>query len=750
MRISFVILMAVFLYAIGFLANWQLFNGEELYATVFEQSLRTTSLSPQRGTIYDANGKVLAQSASVWSVVLEPVSISGNDERTEEETKALIARELAEILDMDEEYILGLTNQNSYFTYVKRKIEDEVKNEILAFMEEYNIGSGVRFLSEYKRYYPYGTLASPLIGFVGTDNNGLNGLEYQYENELSGTTGTMLSMKNALGGDMPFQYEQYISSENGYDLVLTLDETVQSIAEKYLIEGIEKYGVEKGGTAIVMDVETGGIIAMASADNFDLNDPFTVYDQVVLAEIDALPEDEQSQAYSDALYTQWRNKAVSDTYYPGSVFKTVTGAAALDSGTITEHTTYNCAGSYVAYPGTSPIHCWIHGSHGDLNVTGGLTNSCNPFFMQAAEDMGAELFFSYFEAFGFTEKTGIDLPGEATGVYFDQEDLGPIELATVSFGQNFGVTPMQMLTAIAAVANGGYLVTPHLVDRMLDSDGNVVESTEETEKRQVISSEVAGIIADAMAENVESGTATTGAVAGYDIAAKTGTSEKMEQYLSAGGEEPMQYISSFAGFAPADDPKYAVLVYYDEPDREIASGARQAGPVFANIMSEILPYLGVEKNVEDTMYADMQTETPNVVGLTVKEAQDFLDTKGLEWEVYNGDFLSGDTGYDENAVIKMQIPPSDYTMPIDGKVIISTESSINSVHMVAVPDFEGKSISECYQLASSAGLQVLIYGDDGTGDLRAITQTQTPEMLVKPGTVVSVNVADISGIEVVD
>ncbi len=731
MVIVFMFAMALMLYAVGYLINWQLVRGQEMSMRVTNQSLVSTTLTPERGTIYDSTGKVLAQSASVWTVALEPLLIK-------EEDKAIIASELSKILDLEETYVLDKTNESNYFTYIKRKIEDDIKNEVLAFMDEYDISTGIRLVSDYKRYYPYETVASSVIGFTGTDNNGLAGIELQYEDELSGTEGQMVTLRNAAGGEMPVQYEQLVEEQDGYDLVLTIDETIQSICEKYLLEGIEENGAKNGATAIVMDVNTGAIKALATGDQFDLNDPFTLANEEVVQEINLLPEDEQNEAYNTALYQQWRNKAVSDTYYPGSVFKMVTASALLDSGTVTENTTYICTGSHVPSTGVDPIACWVGSpGHGEVTVREGITYSCNPYFMQASAHMGAGTFFDYFDAFGFTSTTGIDLPGEAGSIYYEAEELGPVELATESFGQNFSVTPIQMITAVAAVANGGYVVQPHVVDKIIDSDGTVVQSADTEYKRQVISEETAAKVGEYLEENVTDGSGTTGAVIGYEIAGKTGTSEKIDKW-NQDRTQDLEYIASYAGFAPVDDPQYALLVFFDETESP-ASGGRQAGPVFSGIMSEILPYLEVSQEFGDVEYDQYVKDTPNVMGMTISEAKSAISNAGLTWEVYGG---SGDSD-----IVNMQIPFSGSIIPEGGKVIISNQSIVSDNHMVEVPDFTGESVDSCRYIANNAGLQIIISGSSGSGDLRAQYQSISAGELVRPGSVITVSVSDYSNME---
>ena len=741
--ISFAIIMCVLIYAVGYLINWQLIRGEEMSAKVSNNSLKTTVLTSERGTIYDATGtKILAQSAAVWTVTLEPLLI-------EKDKREIIADELSAILNLDRDDIYEKTQKKSYFVYLKRKVEDDIRQQILDMMEEYNITSGIRLISDFKRYYPYGTTAASVIGFTGTDNEGLTGIELQYNNELSGTAGRMVSLKNGVGGDMPFQQEQLVEAENGYDLVLTIDETIQSIVEKHLREGVERYGAQKGATAVLMDVNTGGIIALAEGDTFDLNDPFTVYDDEVVAEIELLPSEEEQQiAYNEALYTQWRNKAVSDTYYPGSVSKMVTVAAALDSGAITEDTTFNCTGSYKPWVDhsdgskTVEIDCWRSRGHGVQNARAGLCNSCNPFMMQTAEKMGSDMFFDYFSAFGFTEKTNIDLPGESNSIYYDKESLGPVELATESFGQNFSITPIQMITAACAVANGGYIVQPHLIQRMIDQDGNIVETSSASYKRQVISDDVSAMLTDYMLENATTGTGKTGYVPGYRVVGKTGTSEKIAEYNNnPDPNKEMTYVVSYCGYAPAEDPQYALLVYFDTPTIGKASGGQMAGPVFANIMSEVLPYLEVETKITDQDYEYNVIYAPNVVGETFADAKKRFEEIGLNYEIYGSDMADTD-------IINLQIPSGSTAVPREnGKIIISKESSYPEYDMVSMPDFSGYSVNDCLYLARINELQIIITGMTASGNGTAQNQNIPVGTMVRKDSVVEVAVVDFAGLE---
>lgn len=727
------------------LVHWQVFRGEDLSQAALNQSLRSTTLSATRGTIYDATGKVLAQSASVWTVVLEPAYFK--DYEDPEAVRRTVAQGLSQILDMDEEEVYEKTQGNSYFVYLKRRVETDVRDEINEFLENNKISAGVRMIEDYKRYYPYGTVASTVLGFTGTDGQGLEGLEMQYDTELRGTAGRLISSQNALGTDMPFEYEQYVEAENGYDLVLTIDETVQSVLEKYLAEGVEQFKVKNGAVAIMMDVDTGAILGMATTPTYDPNDPFTIYDEDLQAEIDALSGDEQDEAYNAAQLKQWRNKAVSDTYYPGSVFKMCTYAMGLEEGVVTEQSTFNCGGSIMVEGWNEPIHCWRHSGHGLETFREGLYNSCNPWAIHIGQLLGAETFGKYREAFGFTESTGIDLPGEATTLYHSVSDMAnvAVDLATESFGQNFSITPVHMITAAASIANGGYLVTPHVVDRVVDQEGNIIQTADTSYRRQVVSEETSAAIVDILRENVEHGTATGGYVAGYRICGKTGTSEKMDKW-NEDRSQPMEYIASFCGFAPAEDPKYALLVFFDEPDGEenggYTGGNAVAGPYFAKMMEEILPYLGVEAQYSEEEYAALDTVSPAVTGLTLEEAYEKLESAGLSYTVIGEE----DGGV---ATVTAQVPESGGAVPKDGKVVLYTEGYDEDSTYVTVPNFVGYDVTNASYLASINGLQISVSGS-ASSTAEATSQSIAEGEQVKNGTVISLYFVDNTNAETGD
>lgn len=776
---------------VGNLIRWQVVRGEELKTAAVDQSLTSTALTPMRGTIYDATGtKILAQSASVWTVALEPNYI--NKEKGDD---VKIAKGLSEILGLDYETVLKKAQQSSYFTYVKRKVETDVRDRILEMIDAEEISRGIILMEDYKRYYPYGTTASTVLGFTGTDNQGLAGIEIQYDDELSGTAGRLVSAKNAIGTDMPFQYDQYIEASDGYDLVLTVDETVQSIVEKHLEAGLEACGALEGATAVVMKVDTGAILALATKGDYDPNSPFTIseeaeaaipqkveemlkaaqekeqqelnklqldidtaetdearkaaekalrdYDRLTTEDLAALRETYTDQAYGEAQNKQWRNKAVSDTYYPGSVFKMITGSMALEAGVATEESTYTCTGKWI-FEGLNvePINCWYHPGHGTETFVDGICNSCNPYMIWLGQKLGAQTFFEFFSAFGFTERTGIDLPGEAGSLYYDAEHLNVVELATESFGQNFSITPMQMITAICAVANGGYLVQPHVVDRMLDSEGNIVQTTDTSYKRQAISEDVSARMTKILQRNATSESGKNGYVAGYRVAGKTGTSEKVALYWqekAEGKDRGMQYIVSYGGYAPADDPQYALLVFYDEPQIGNPSGASQAGPIFAAIMEEILPYLGVDPQYTESEYENLADTAPNVIGCTIGEAKQQLEEAGFDWTVadYTGD-------NEDDQLVTVQVPSPGASIPKQGMVALYTAEPKEEDY-VEVPSFVGYDLDTCEYLAEIGDVQVLVTGSGSSG--YAQSQDTAAGTRVKRGTVIKISFVSSGGVE---
>ncbi len=710
--------------AIARLFYFSIIRGDELQQRAYSQQLNDTTISAKRGVIYDTNGKILAQSATVWQVVLVPKYIETDEQRT------YIAQRLAEILDLDQESVYNKTKGNTYYSVVKRQVETVEKDKIIKLVDEldekFDLGDAIYMIEDYKRYYPYGDFASTVIGFTGSSGEGLEGIEYQYDSYLTGTPGRIITAKNANGTDMPFEYEQKIEAQDGNNLVLTIDENIQHIMEKYVQQGIEENKVINRAVAIMMEVETGAILGMAVEGGYDLNDPLTIADEATVKEIASLPASEQDAATNDALAKQWRNKAVADTYYPGSVFKVITSSMGWSEGVINDNSSYSCGGSYIPFEGANAIHCHYTSGHGTQTFTQALCNSCNPAFMQIGNGVGAEKFWEYYQAFGFSEKTGIDLPGEQSDIFFGDGtgEMAPMDLAVASFGQNFAITPIQMVTAVSAIGNGGKLMQPYVVREITDSNGNVVESRSPVEKRQVISEEVAQKVIDAMEENAATGSGKNGYVTGYKVAGKTGTSEK--KVYNADGSQ--QYIASYCGFAPADDPKVCLLVYFDTPTGASYYGSSVAAPVFANIMSEVLPYLNVETKYTEDEVSRMDTTASNYVGMSVSEAETQVQQGGFTAVVYG----EGDT-------VVSQVPTAESRLPQSGTVVLYTDEESLSEDVVEVPDLTGMSVADANATASYYNLNISIVGSNAEGEGISYSQDIAAGSKVKSGTVISVN-----------
>ena len=748
--------------AAGSLFYWQIVRGEDMSSAALNQSLHSTTLPAMRGTIYDATGtKVLAQSASVWTVVLEPAYLYDD-----EDLRRTVSNGLAPILGLDAEDIYEKTGDgSSYYTVLKRQVETETRDQINKFLADNKIESGIRLIDDYKRYYPYGTVASNILGFTGTDGQGLGGVETYYDEELSGTEGRLISARNAWNTDMPFEYEQYVEAEDGHSLVLTIDETVQSILEKYLAEGLQTYMVQNGAVAVLMNVDTGAILGMATNPYYDPNDPFTVLDETLLDKVRADMEEDiedelalaeasgdqdaiqeltidEDAVYNQALNLQWRNKAVSDTYYPGSVYKMCVGAMALEEGVVTLDSTFTCTGNMPVEGVEGGINCWKREGHGLETFAAGIYNSCNPWMIHIGQLLGADTFCKYREAFGMTESTGIDLPGEAATMYHAYEDMVPADLAVESFGQNFAITAVHMITAASAIANGGYLVQPHVVDRILDSDGNIVSTADTSYRRQVISEETSRAIIDILQYNAESGSATGGYVAGYRIAGKTGTTEKIADW-NASNSDVKTYIASYCGFAPAEDPKYALLVFFDEPNWEengVGNGGNAvAGPIFAKIMEEVLPYLGVEAQYNEEEAELLDTTAPSVTGMTLDQAYAVLEEAGLSYTVL-GDESDG------SIAVTQQVPASGTAVPKDGQVVLYTSGYDEASTLVTVPDFTGLDLVNANYVASLSGLQVSVSGSTGEGATVTSQALEEGEQ-VPMGTVISLTFVNNSNAE---
>lgn len=705
--------------AIARLGYLTVVQGSSLQEDAVGQQLKDTTIPAKRGTIYDANGKVLAESASVWQVVMAPIYF-----KTDEQRKAA-AEGLSEILGLDYDNVYEKTTQESYYVVVKRKIEVEARDKVLELIdtlsEEYDCGNVIQLLDDYKRYYPQNDLASCVIGFTGSDEQGLEGVEYQYDSYLSGTPGRIITAKNARGTDMPFQYEQNVEAEDGNSIYLTIDETVQSICEKYMKQGIADNNVLNRGVCIAMDVNTGAILAMVTVDGYDLNDPYTLPKETQ-KKINALSEKKQAQAESEALAAMWRNKAITDTYMPGSVFKMCTASMALEEGKVNDSSTFVCTGSIVV--GGETIHCSHLEGHGTQNFVQATSNSCNPAFIQIGQLLGINKFCQYYQGFGFSEKTGIDLPGEADDSFWKEGTMTDVDLAVASFGQNFSITPIQMITACSAVANGGYVLQPYVVSKITDSNGNVIKNVEKKVKRQVVSKAISDKMNEILAYNTETSGASQGYVAGYKVAGKTGTSEKKGVKVISSFDE--DYIASFCGYAPADDPQIAMLVFFDTPSGGAYYGSQVAAPVFINIMSEVLPYLEIKTEYTESELEYIDVSAGDYTGMTVSEAESAAQTDGFTTTV---------KGNGEKVIA--QIPAVSSKIPSGGNVVLYTDDTSRS-ETVTVPNLVGYSAAEVNNVASAYGLNVSFSGASDTGVV-STSQDVTEGTSVSPGTVITVS-----------
>lgn len=721
----FIILVIGFGAAITRIAFLQVVKGEELSQRAVEQQLHDTEIPAKRGTIYDRAGRVLAQSASVWRVVMAPAYFQEDEERE------FVAKELSEILNLKYDEVYEETQGNTYYVSVKRKIETKERNKIIKLQEEISekydhLDNVIQLLDDYKRYYPYNELASTVIGFAGDDGQGLAGVEFQYDKYLSGKNGRLISAQNSYGTDMPFDYEQNIEAENGNNLVLTIDENVQAILEKYMAQNIIDFNVYNRGCGVMMDVTNGEIIAMATVDGFDLNDPYTITSEVAKEKINSITDKKKkAKAKSEAVTEQWRNKAISDTYYPGSVFKIVTSAMCLEEGVVTPEDSFFCSG--VVKVADKEIHCHDHNGHGTETFEQAIINSCNPAFMQMGAKIGAEKFWQYYQAFGFSETTGIDLPGESDDIFFSEDgSMTEVDLAVGSFGQNFSITPIQMVTAVSCVANGGNLIQPHVVKQIQDEDGNVIQNFDTTFKRKVVSPQVAEVLNGILERNSEQGGVKNGYVAGYKVAGKTGTSEKL---IDANDDGEDDYIASFVGYAPANKPKYALLIFFDTPVGGAYYGSQVSAPVFSAAMEEILPYLGLETEYTDEELENMDSTADTYVGLTSDEAISKIEAQELIPVV---------RGAGEKVIAQM--PETGSMVPNGGTVVLYTDKD-SAKEKIEVPDFTDMPVYDVNNTALSMGLNISMKGASSSGDSIATQQSLPPGTKVSEGTVITVTFA---------
>ncbi len=700
----------LFIFLVFRLAYLQLVKHDYYSSLASSQQLRDTVVSAQRGTIYDTNMNILARSATVWTVALTPRSIP-------EENYDKISTFLSGKLDVPYDTVHSKCEETGYYSIVKRKVDKPVVDEIQEFMKREKVG-GITFTEDTKRYYPYGSLASQVLGFVGTDNNGLYGLEAYYESYLAGISGRLLTAVNAQGANVYYEYETETEAEDGYSLVLTIDTEIQKHLEDALYQIYDEHNVSNYTCGIIMKVKTGEILGMAGYPDFDPNDPLTILDPDMAS---ALEEITDEDAYLDALgkaqTEQWRNRAISDVYEPGSVFKVVTASAALETATFKTDDEFYCPGYYWVTPSIR-MYCAHHNGHGHETFEDAVINSCNPAFIEIGTTMGAKTFFDYFRGFGLAERTGIDLPSEAEPIFYSDKNMGIVELASSSYGQSNAITPIQMITAVSAAVNGGYLVQPYMVKEILDSNGNVVKNNTTTVKRQVVSEETSRVMCGILEKVVEESNGANAYVAGFRLGGKSGTGEK----LNSDGSE---YVASMCVFAPADDPEIACLIMVDGAHSYSIYGGIIVAPVIGRVMSEVLPYLGVEAVYSEDELANVNVYIPNVMDYSLTSAYAAMQKKGLEYLVIGN-----------GTEVINQYPAGGTSIPKGSTIILYTEET--EPRMTAVPDLTGFSVSYIKALFSSLGLNLKINGSAASSAV-AVSQSVAPGTEVQEGTLISVD-----------
>ena len=711
---------------------------------------RSTNLTATRGVIYDANMNVLASSSTVETVFIDPNEIAEQMKQPENSNLLdQIARGLGEILDVEPSFVYEQAADKQYrYKVIKRKISEELADEVRAFISENSI-TGVYLETDLKRYYPNSSLAAQALGFVSSDNVGSEGLEAYYNEELSGTAGKVVTSKGNYGSEMLYTYEKYYDASDGSSLITTIDATVQAYVEKNLQNAIDKYDIKNGAFCIVMDVNTGEIKAMATLGSYDPNNYLEIYDDTTALLLEneraaALALPEASAAYEAAIETykqdvaaarmaQWRNRCVSDGYEPGSTFKLITLASALDSGAVTLNDSFYCGGQEKFTGREQILNCWKSAGHGAQTTAQALGNSCNIAFGHIGLRMGGDTFYDYLKSFGVMEKTGVDLPGEASGLFYERKYLndpanyGTSYLITSSFGQSFRITPMQLVRAVAAIVNGGYVLEPYIVSEVVDADGNTVQKNEKTVLRQVISQQTSETMRTLMEQVVTEGTASAAKTPGYRVGGKTGTSEKLDEY-DENGQQVKDKIVSFVGVAPIDDPKYVVLVALDTPAYSensekytvhgmYISGGLMAAPTVRDIFLDILPYLGVEPDYGSEDIRGVNFTVPDVIGMDETEAGELLAEKTITYRVVGS-----------GSVVTDQLPVAGSQVPGNSQIILYMGAEKQATR-VEVPDFIGCSVADVNYLASNAGLYVQAKGTDRT-DVYVLAAYQD----IEPGT----------------
>lgn len=715
------IILILLIVRIGYL---QFVDGAELKEMAYKQQSTNQIISTKRGTIYDATGKALAISAAVDTITVNPnkIKVSNKDEEIANmKTKALkenLATALSEIFELDYEETLAKLNSSNSVETIAKKVETDKVEKLKKWMEDNNYSSGINIDEDTKRYYPYNNLASNLIGFCGTDNQGLEGIESYWDSVLTGTPGKITTSKNAVQDFIPDKDETYIAEKNGSNITLTVDLNIQTIIEKYLKQAVIENDCNRGGSVVVMEPSTGNILGMASYPDYDLNTPFEPTETMQDG------WDEKSSAEkSDALAKVWRNICVSNTYEPGSTYKIITAAAGLEENVVDTDTKndFMCTG-YEKFADNVRINCWKTSSHGAQTLRQALENSCNPALMQLGKRLGATTLYKYYDAFGLFEKTGIQTSGETKGIFFQLDKIGPVELATMSFGQRITVTPLQLITAVCAVANDGKLMQPRIVSKVENMDTGAVTVTDTKEVRQVISKETSEKLCDMLESVVTDGTGKYGQVAGYSIAGKTGTSEPSP------GKADEGYVASYVAFSPSEDAQVAILVTLYDPQGSSHQGGSIAGPVVSQMLSEILPYLevptdGTVENVQSNTSSEYETKTlPDVRNKTIAEAKKIIEDYGFTCQ-YSGD---------SSAIVSDQVPKPGTSL-LSGAIIKLYEEGNDARVSTTVPNLKGMSLAQAKNSLKAVGLN-LHYTGTGT----VLSQDPIADSSVEEGSIVNV------------
>ncbi len=755
--VIFLLFVAVAAVVVGRLAKYQLKEHDYYDSRVLNQLTIQTEITPERGTIYDRNGNILATNKTVYNVILSPKDIhqrmkdnekKNSDNNKENDVKYeytdadygikfigydlddMITEVLSKYLGVEKQPIIDkIAKEERMYEVVKNNVDTDLAERINDFIAKFDLKKQVYFVASSKRYYPYGDLACHVLGFTNSDGIGIYGLEAYYNNVLEGTAGRYILAQDANYNDMPFEYERLIEAKNGYNITTTLDITIQYELENQLEKTFIESGAANRVAGIVMDVDTGDVLAMAVYPSFDLNSPYTL-DKYSQAELDGLGLDPTSEEYNEAyfklLYTMWNNKNLTETYEPGSTFKLVTTAMAFEEDVIKETDMFTCTGGLVVDGWPHPIGCAKETGHGTVTFRYGLQQSCNPTLMQVAAKVGTEKFYEYFLAFGYGGKTGIDLPGEVGGIYTPYKDFTGLSLAVYSFGQTFKTTPIQQLRAVSVVANGGYLVTPHLLSEVVDDDGNVIQTYEAEQVRQVISRDTCELITDILEEGVATdGAAKNAYVKGYRVAAKTGTSEKRDEY-DENGETPFR-VGSTVAYAPADDPQLSTLIMVDKPLGGVVYGGSVAAPYISNMLSSVLPYIGVEPQYTTDELAALDVVVSNYVGATVENSITDLSWRKFKYEII-GD---GD-------IVTAQVPEVGAKISSDtGLLILYTGSAVPSDEVV-VPDLMGMSAYNANNAAVSAGMNVNFTGSTNGTTATVVGQYPAAGTHVPRGTVIEI------------